>query len=246
MNLKRFLPFLPVLFLACGQEEITVPAAEAVQESDTLFVNVPEGTFINSVGDTVTVEAFSMMRSEVSNRLYRHLADNLNLAHPPDPGFPGMEDYFYNYPDYPVVNVSPFRARKAASSMGCSLPTTDQWEYAASLGLTGEIAGNFPWGILSPPDVPGVPANYMALDSWNDRDADGYLYTAPSGEYPLSEGGFQDLAGNVSEMALCYADSTIRLLGGSWAQPEDAMRFGYSRIIADGDIAWHAGFRFVK
>lgn len=246
MKLREALPVLLLALLACGEEQTAIPGAHPVTESDTAFIQVPGGTFTNSQGEAVTVESFLMLKGEVTNRLFRSIADQDGLAHPPDPGFPGMEQYFYEYPDCPVVNVSPFRARKAASSIGCSLPTRNQWEYAASLGLTGDIADQFPWGTLSPPDVPGVPANYMALDLWTSRDADGFLYTAPHGSYPLSNGGFEDLAGNVAEIAVSEADSSICLMGGSWAQPEEAMQLGFRRTVAEGDITWYAGFRLVK
>ena len=246
MKLREALPVLLLTLLACGEEQTVIPAAEPVEESDTVFIQIPGGMFVNSLGESVTIESFQMLRSEVTNRLYRSLADQEGLSHPPDPGFPGMEQYFYDYPGHPVVNVSPFRARKAATAMGCRLPTRNQWEYAASLGLTGDIADQFPWGVLSPPDVPGVPANYMALDLWISRDADGFLYTAPHGSYPLSTGGLEDLGGNVAEITVSEADSSIHLMGGSWAQPEEAMKLGFRRTVPEGDITWYAGFRLVK
>jgi formylglycine-generating enzyme required for sulfatase activity len=235
-----------LLGLSCGDEEVTVPDAEPLEASDTVFISLPGGTFTNSRGEIVEIEPFQMLKTEVNNRLYRYLADKQGLAHPADPEFPGMADFFYNYPDHPVVNVSPVRAKKAASALGCSLPTRDQWEYAASIGLTGDISGKFPWGSLSPPDVPGVPANYMALDLWDQRGLDGFLYTAPCGSYPLSSGGFADLAGNVAEMTTSAEDSTIYLMGGSWTQTEEAMKFGFNRTLQEGDICWYAGFRLVK
>ncbi len=230
----------------CGQEAETIPSAHPPEPGDTAFVAVPGGTFTNSAGETVEVASFSMMRSEVNNRLYRYLADGAGISHPPDPGFAREPGWFYDSLDHPVVNVSPARARKAASFLGLRLPTRNEWEYAASLGLAGPISDQFPWGELSPPEVPGVPANYMALDTWEDRDLDGFAYTAPCGSYPLSEGGFQDLAGNAAEMVYDESDSLTVLMGGSWAQPEEAMKFGFSRRILDGDMTWYAGFRLVR
>jgi len=248
--MKRYshsLILLIALFcISCGEEETVIPAPEPVEPSDTAFISVPGGTFTNSEGVTVEIEPFRMMRTEVNNRLYRYLADTEHLSHPSDPGFPVMQNYFYDFPEHPVVNVSPIRAKKAASALGCSLPTRDQWEYAASLGLSGDISGQFPWGRLSPTDVPGVPANYLALDLWDQRDLDGYLYTSPCGSYPLSSGGFADLAGNVAEMATSVTDSTVYLMGGSWTQVEEAMKIGFVREILEGDICWYAGFRLVK
>ncbi len=246
MRILRFLWVFPVLFLACDEETVSIPEAARLEPSDTFFVDVPGGTFTNSFGETVEIEPFQMLVSEVNNRLYRYLADASGISHPPDPGFPGEAGWFYDSLTHPVVNVSPARARKAASAIGCRLPTRNQWEYAASIGLAGDIAGQFPWGELSPPEVPGIPANYMALDLWEEKAQDGFAYTAPCGSYPLSSGGFQDLAGNAAEMTVCESDSTIHLMGGSWAQVEEAMKLGFVRELQDGDICWYAGFRLVR
>ncbi len=244
--LKVILSVLFVIFTACKEEQETVPAAFPLEEEDTLFVSIPGGTFVNSSGETLEIQAFQLQKSELSNRFFRHLADQSGLSHPADPGFPGMDGYFYQYPDYPVVNISPGKAEAIASLVGARLPTRDEWEYAASMGLTGSISEQYPWGNLSPADVPGVPANYMALDNWQQRDLDGFMYTAPCGSYPLSNAGLADMAGNASEMVSSSADSAIYVMGGSWAQIENAMTFGFSRQIGYGDISWFVGFRLAK
>ncbi len=231
---------------ACEEEQETVPAAVPIEAEDTVFVSIPGGSFVNSRGETVEIQPFHLQKSEVNNRLYRYLADQSGLPHPADPGFPGMDEYFYEFPDYPVVNISPGKAEAAAFSMGARLPTRDEWEYAASLGLAGNIAGQYPWGELSPAEVPGVPANYMALNDWEQRDLDGFIYTAPCGSYPLSNAGLLDLAGNAAEMVFCTADTAVYLMGGSWAQVEEAMTLGFTRQIGYGDISWYSGFRMAK
>ncbi len=248
--MKRFSPF-PLLCLllaaiSCEEETAVIPSPEPLQVSDTSFVDVPGGVFTNSRGESIEVGSFQMLESEVNNRLYRYLAEASGIPHPPDPGFPGMEGYFYDSLTHPVVNISPARAKKAASAIGCRLPTRNEWEYAASLGLSGDISSQYPWGELHPPEVPGVPANYLALDDWSSRDLDGFSYTAPCGSYPLSRGGFQDIAGNVAEMAVCVQDSAVHLMGGSWVQNQEAMQIGYVRELQDGDICWYGGFRLVR
>lgn len=244
--LKVILVVFSTVIIACEEEQDTVPAAMPIEVEDTVFISIPGGTFINSSGETVEIQSFQLQKAEVNNRLYRYLADQSGLPHPADPGFTGMGGYFYEFPDYPVVNISPGKAETAASFIGARLPTRDEWEYAASLGLTGNIAVQYPWGELSPEEVPGVPANYMALDTWEQRDLDGFLYAAPCGSYPLSNGGFVDMAGNAGEMVVCAADSSIHIMGGSWAQVENAMTLGFSRQIGYGDITWFVGFRMAK
>lgn len=244
--LKAILVVFFVVVTACEEEQETVPAAVPIEAEDTVFISIPGGIFVNSSGETVEIQSFQLQKLEVNNRLYRYLADQSGLPHPADPGFPEMGEYFYKFPDYPVVNISPGKAEAAASSIGARLPTRDEWEYAASLGLTGSIAEQYPWGNLSPAEVPGVPSNYMALDDWEQRDLDGFIYTAPCGSYPLSNAGLADMAGNAAEMVFCTADTTVHLMGGSWAQVEEAMTLGFNRQIGFGDIAWYAGFRMAK
>ncbi|MCK5784964.1 MAG: SUMF1/EgtB/PvdO family nonheme iron enzyme [Candidatus Sabulitectum sp.] len=245
-SLKVVLALIILLTTACEEEEETIPAALPLEAEDTVFVSIPGGNFVNSRGDTVEIASFKLQRSEVNNRLYRYLADQSGLPHPADPGFPDMEHYFYEFPDHPVVNISPGKAESAASFIGARLPTRNEWEYAASLGLTGSISGQYPWGNLPPVETPGIPANYMALDDWEQRDLDGFLYTAPCGSYPLSDAGIVDMAGNTAEMVFCTADTCVHLMGGSWAQVEEAMTLGFTRQIGYGDINWFSGFRMAK
>jgi len=242
----KVVPFVILVLAGCGQQPELIPAAVPVQQEDTVFVTIPGGTFVNSAGETVEVQSFQLQKNEVSNRLFRYLADRAGLSHPADPGFPGMDGYFYEFPDYPVVNISPGTAETAASVLGARLPTRNEWEYAASIGLSGPVAGQYPWGNLSPAEAPGVPANCMALDDWQQRDLDGFLYTAPCGSYPLSNAGLADMAGNVAEIVYCSSDSVMYVTGGSWAQVEEAMTLGFYRNIGYGDIDWYTGFRMAK
>ncbi len=243
---RRVAPFVALVLAGCGRQPELIPDAVPVQQEDTVFVTIPGGTFVNSAGETVEVQSFQLQKNEVSNRLFRYLADRAELSHPADPGFPGMDGYFYEFPDYPVVNVSPGAAEAAASVLGSRLPTRNEWEYAASIGLSGSIACQYPWGDLSAAEAPGVPANYMALDDWQQRDLDGFLYTAPCGSYPLSNAGLADMAGNVAEIVYCSSDSLVYVKGGSWAQVEEAMTLGFQRTIGYGDIDWYSGFRMAR
>jgi formylglycine-generating enzyme required for sulfatase activity len=244
--------FLPVLAaalafaVACGggnSGESNASAASVTPE-DTLFQVVHGGTFVNSSGETVRVETFSIMVHEVSNRLYAHFAGASRIELPPDPCFPGIANNITEQPEHPVVNVSPSEAAEFASSMNLRLPTRNEWEYVASQGLTGVIANQYPWGSLSPTEAGGITGNYLAHDDWLQRDADGYAYTSPCGSFPLSRAGIADLGGNVAEMV--HDDSICVLKGGSWAQGEDAMTLGWSREFASGDRCWYAGFRLAR
>lgn len=244
--LKVALALLCMAAVACKEEQKTIPAAVPIEMEDTVFISIPGGTFVNSKGLTVEIESFLLQKNEVNNRLFRYLADQSELSYPVDPDYPGMNEYFYRFPDYPVVNISPNRAEAVACVIGARLPTRDEWEYAASIGLTGDISKQYPWGDIAPIEAPVVPANYMALDNWEQRDLDGYLYVAPCGSYPLSNAGLADMAGNIAEMVFSTSDTTINIIGGSWAQTENTMTLGFVRQMGYGDITWYAGFRMAK
>jgi formylglycine-generating enzyme required for sulfatase activity len=237
---------LAILAAGCGGsgENRHLPFPEAATREDTLFVTIPGGVFTNTSGEQVQVETFEIMVYEVSNRLYAGAAEAAGVENPPDPCFPGIDDYMEELPGHPVVNISPEEASRVAQSLGLRLPTLDEWEYAASWGLSGDISEQFPWGELAPGETPGIPANYLALDEWKSRDADGFAYTAPGGAYPLTTAGMADMGGNVAEFT--RGDSSWVLKGGSWAQPEDAMRLEWSRNFSAGDRCWYAGCRFAR
>ena len=249
---KRLPPVLiavlaPLLLLACGREEETTYTPEPVPAEDTTFVEVPAGTLVSSAGDTVRVEGFGICRFEVTNRLYAQLAERAGLELPPDPGFPGMDDYIHRFGDHPVVGVSPEEAELAAAAMGCRLPTLEEWEYAASLDLDDPPRGLdiYPWGILDPVDAQN-PANHLYGDSWEDRDKDGYAWTAPVGSYPLTDLGLADMAGNVAEMVTTGDSLEYLVCGGAYTSVAEELRIGSHSTILGGDRARHIGFRLVR
>ncbi len=237
-----------ILFsLACGESEDDVLLPRKLlppEEKDTSFVTVRGGTFVTPEGDTVQVAGFRLGRYEVTNRLYLNLAAEENIPLPPDPGFPGMEDYLYKYPDYPVVNVSMNEAEKAAAILGGRLPTITEWRYAASLCLDGDVVGRYPWGELTP-ELAGYPANYLAGDQWETRYMDGYLWTAPVDSFPLTDAGFACQAGNVAEWTVIPGDSMAGVCGGAWLSAACGITVDACRRLSPGDRARHVGFRIL-
>lgn len=250
-KLHRLLVFIPValLLLSCGEEPPPELTPEPVSPEDTAFVSIPGGTFVTSLGDTVEIPGFQMLKYEVTNRLYLDLAERAGVGLPPDPGFPGLEHYLYERGEYPVVNVSPEEAFETATVMGCRLPTLAEWEYAASLGLTITASRGlsiYPWGILDPVDAMN-PANHLYRDSWEERDGDGYPWTAPVGSYPLTDHGIADLAGNVAEMVTIPGDPVhFAVCGGSYTSTSEELLIDHHSWIYAGDRARHIGMRFVR
>ena len=239
------LTVLPLLvLLSCGGGGETPVGPVPPVPEDTLFVTVEGGPFVTSWGDSIDIGTFQISRFEVTNRLYYWLAMRSGTSLPPDPGFPGVEDYLFGCPDCPVVNVSAVEAGEAAASIGCRLPTAAEWEYAASLGLTGNVFRQYPWGSLRPVDA-GFPANFMAGDEWDSRGLDGFTATAPVGSYPLTGPGLADMAGNVAEWTLPVL-SVCRVEGGSWASPSEDLTIGAFRDMHPSDRSWLTGFRLAR
>lgn len=237
---------LMALFLACGddEEQVFMPDPLPLMAKDTAFVYVQGGIFINESSDTVEISDFRLGRYEVSNRLYYYLADEEGIELPPDPEYPGMNNYLFDYPDYPVVNVSVREAVAVAAALGGRLPTRSEWAYAASLDVSGDFEGQYPWGSLEPADAEN-PANYLAGDEWETRSLDGYLWTAPVDSFPLTNAGFACQAGNVAEWTYSPMDSVIPVCGGAWLSPGEEIRIEAVQFLAPGDRARHIGFRIL-
>jgi formylglycine-generating enzyme required for sulfatase activity len=165
---------------------------------------------------TVRVEAFYLGRTAVTNAEYlafvrarpewrrsavrpllaeagylRHWAGDLTLG----PAAP---------PRAPVVNVSWFAARAYAAWRGARLPTTDEWEYAASASATQR-------------DGRRDPAFRRAMLAWYSRPAPSPLPAVGRG--PANVWGVRDLHGLVWEWT---ADFTSALVTADSRSSRDA------------------------
>ncbi len=243
----KFFPvvFLTIILVSCDSNDDIFfrPEPLPLTEQDTTFVSVPGGIFITAENDTISINGFRLGRYEVTNRLFYNLADDAGIGLPPDPVFPGMEKYLFDYPDYPVVNVSMDDAASAAAEIGGRLPTHVEWEYAASFGISGDMSEQYPWGPLDPADAE-YPANYLAGDEWETRGLDGYLWTAPVDSFPLTDAGFACQAGNVAEWTTS-ADSLVPICGGAWLSPSGRITINSVKYLSPGDRACHIGFRIL-
>jgi len=243
---RRTAAILTALLASCGggrADYTTYPDPLPLTEHDTSFVSLPGGTFVTSTGETVQIAPFRLGRYEVTNRLYYRLAMEAGVNLPPDPGFVGMSDYLFDFPGYPVVNVSAVEAGRAAAVLGGRLPTQAEWEYAASRAVSGDPFDAYPWGPVDPVEA-GYPANYLAGEEWDERALDGYAWTAPVDSFPLTDAGFACQAGNVSEWTF-PADSMTLHCGGAWSSPPERITIGSHALLAPGDRARHVGFRIL-
>lgn len=144
------------------------------------------------------VAPFYMDETLVTNAEFRAFCDATGHPYPASPRWLDMPDYFLNYPDYPVVNISRQAAQAYAKWAGKRLPTEAEWEFAAAGGLN---APTYPWGEEEPN---GSLANFADKNSeftWRDSMSDdGYRYTSPVATYPPNGYGLYDMAGNVYQM----------------------------------------------
>jgi formylglycine-generating enzyme required for sulfatase activity len=181
----------------------------------------------------VTLSAFWIDQTEVTNAMYEKCVDATQCRPPVAITSNTRDLYFYNpdFGNYPVVFVSSNDANAYCSWAGRRLPTEAEWEKAAR----GTDERTYPWGN----DEPGN--NFLNLDI-----AD----TVEVGRYPdgSSVYGALDMSGNVYEWVSDWYDAAnylnspasnplgpenpidsnlgeLRVLrGGSWYQLEGGFR----------------------
>ena len=173
----------------------TVPSAGALAQvySDAhgRMVLVPEGAFQFNASpevpaQTVSLPAFYIDETEVSNAEYRRFCEATGHTAPNTP------DYVA-HPDYPVSNISYEDAAAYASWAGRRLPTEQEWEKAAR----GTDGRSYPWG--NEPWTDNVPGKMQPVMSEP-------LRKSPYGAY--------NMAGNVWEWtATPYAPTPADTVG---------------------------------
>jgi formylglycine-generating enzyme required for sulfatase activity len=160
---------------------------------------VPGGTFVMGAdgegeederpAHAVTVKAFLLDRTEVTNQAYKECVEAAACTpYVPVAASFGAEEKAFRGPNQPVVGVSWFQAEAYCAFRGKRLPTEAEWERAAR----GDDGRRYAWG-NEPPD-PLILACF-------GRNPKAKGATMPVGSYPKGQGpyGHLDLTGNVWE-----------------------------------------------
>jgi sulfatase modifying factor 1 len=149
--------------------------------------------------------------------------------------------------DQPVVHVSLNDARAYARWAGGRLPSEEEWEYAASLGMPdprNPTSGAY--------DAQGKPiANtWQGMFPVMNEGADGFVGASPAGCFPASKIGLYDMMGNVWEWTETpYAQGRHTIKGGSYLCAENFCKRYRSAARQGQEIDFssnHIGFRIVK
>ena len=208
----------------------------------------------------VEVAPFYMDEKPVTNGEFRAYCDAVGRGYPGSPRWEDMPDYFVNYPDYPVINISWGEAAAYAKWAGKRLPTEEEWEFAAAGGLD---APTYPWGEDDPNGKIVNYADKCCEFEWRDSaQNDGFRRTSPVGIYPANGYGLYDMAGNVFEWVenwfFPYTDTKHDTeafkdgwggnkvcRGGCYHSPKNDLRIARRRQVLGGGANASVGFRCV-
>ena len=174
-----------------GMVEVYVPAGEFMMGSNS-------GDSDESPVHKVTLDAFWIDQTEVTNAMYQQCMDAGICSEPQETSSVTHDSYFDNpnFADYPVVYVTWYDAVSYCEWAGGRLPTEAEWEKAAR----GDDSRIYPWGDESPT---------MNLANFGDNLGD----LAKVGSYPdgASPYGALDMAGNAYEWVFDRYDAEYYL-----------------------------------
>jgi len=214
----------------------------------TAMVAIPAGAYVISdpassapTERTVTLAAYTIDRTEVTNRAYRRcVAAGACLALTQVASLTRL-DYFINpaYDEFPVVNVDWEQAQQYCGWLGKTLPTLEQWEVAAAIAPATQRRFAYPWGERFEARF----ANSAGSGLGDTQVVGAYR---PAGD---SQSGVADLAGNIAEWTLMPAAKVLDgyvVKGGSFQDEAAGLRTDAFQEVAKATTAPWLGFRCVR
>lgn len=241
---------------------------------DTGFVFVKAGQY--TVGKqshfanplrTITVNAFSISRTEITNRQFEAFVQatgyktDAERLHNAMVFYPGLREFqwkddttaWWRFPngitrggienkmDHPVTAISFADAEKYCAWAGARLPTLDEWEIACRAGSSTSYSWGNEMSEISTYGNIWKGRNHLLADS-----SDGFVYTSPVGSFQPNAWGLYDMYGNVFEFCTGKSQTMknnsriVCARGGSWWCSKNSCSFFNSYDI--GRVNMHASF----
>ena len=157
--------------------------AEITDDSGIKMVLVHAGEFTMGRDLQVYLDSYYIDRYEVTNSLYRNCVWAEECSNPKNTNSYAVQDYYPNFSNHPVVNVTWDMAVAYCSWRGARLPSEAEWEKAAR----GTDGRQYPWGN----EIGCIYANYYICK--------GSASAVGKYEAGISPYGVYDLAGNAAE-----------------------------------------------
>jgi formylglycine-generating enzyme required for sulfatase activity len=132
---------------------------------------------------------------------------------------------------HPVVQVAFEDAEAYAEWAGKSLPTEEEWEYAARGGLDG---ARFEWGDEHFPDGRPAANTWQGEFPWQNLKLDGFEGTAPVGSFPPNGYGLYDMCGNTWEWTTSWFSPPSEGMRSPCCAPAPAPDERFQRHVIKG------------
>jgi len=225
-------------------------AEVAAISGGTFMMGRDSGPSEETPAHSVTVQSFSMDRTEVTNNEY---ADFVAATNNPAPSHWVNNRPVFGQEQWPVVNVSFEDAiafakwRSKRDGVTYRLPTEEEWEYAARNGARADL---YPWGsdwvpglaVLKESTPAAVGSRPGGANQWGVTDLIGNVWEWTSSKVSVYPGNTTVIPTNQQEL--------ITIRGGCYvsdpANPEAPVTGALRQFVAPSTKLTLLGFRLVR